>query len=103
MLMGTDDGAVNETDFPIDDAGGIGVRVEVRQDALPDTGLLPAPETLVDGGPPPIPLGHIAPRRSRSQDPEDPMNDRPMVMGWSSGDRMLGLQQGFQARPLFSG
>src|SRR5262249_2943994 len=44
MLMGTDDGAVNKMEAPVQLASGIGLLLEACQDVLPDTRCLPAVE-----------------------------------------------------------
>lgn len=96
VLMSAHDGAVNETHFPVDGAGRIGLGVAVRQDTLPDANLLPAPEAVADGRPPPITLGHIALGRSGAQNPPNPIDDGAVIMGRSAGRWLLGGQQGCQ-------
>jgi hypothetical protein len=57
MLMGADDGAVNEVQPPIEVAGGIGLRWEPIKQALEDVGVLPAIEATGDGTAQAIALG----------------------------------------------
>lgn len=100
MLMGADHGTIDKVDGPIELILGVGVSLEGRQDAIPDARLTPAIEATGDGFPWPIALGHIPPWRPGPQNPDDTVDDRPMVMIGSAGIRFLRWKQRFEPLPL---
>ena len=102
MLVGTHDGSVDVMDAPVEFTSRIGTLLDRRQEPFPDSGASPPLKAAVDRGPRPIPLGQVPPRRPRAQDPQDPIEDTPMVGGGPSRVRLFGEQR-LQPLPLFIG
>jgi hypothetical protein len=100
MLMGADDGAIDEVQLPIELAGGIGLPCERVKQALEDAGSLPAVEATGDGAPGAIALGQIPPGRPGAQDPQETVQDAPMIDRWPTSARFLGREQRLQPLPL---
>jgi hypothetical protein len=61
----------------------------VREDAS----ALPAVEAARDGAPRTIPFGQISPGSASTEDPEEAIEDRAVVMGGSPDLRFLGWEQ----------
>ena len=89
-------------DAPVEFTSRIGTLLDRRQEPFPDSGASPPLKAAVDRGPRPIPLGQVPPRRPRAQDPQDPIEDTPMVGGGPSRVRLFGEQR-LQPLPLFIG
>jgi hypothetical protein len=68
----------------------------VREDA----GALPAVEAARDGALRTIPFGQISPGSTSAEDPEDPIEERAVVMGESPDLRFWGWEQWLQPLPL---
>lgn len=68
-----------------------------------DASALPAGEAARDGAPRTIPCGQIAPASARSEEPEDPLEDRAVIMGGSPDRGFLGWEQWWQPLPLYVG
>ncbi len=102
--MSTNDGGIDMMRFPVQFPGGIGVGLHRGEEAVPDPGLFPAIEPGGDGGGGPIAGGQVGPGRAGAQDPEDAVDDRPVVVARAAPlaalDRTAGLEQGFEPRPL---
>jgi hypothetical protein len=77
--MGSDDGTVHEVLEPVELTRNVSLLQELIEDVLPDAFNRPASKPAVDGGPFAEPLRNVAPRRSRSQHPDDPADDGPVV------------------------
>jgi len=61
-------------------AGIVGHRLGKRHgDRFPDAGLAPSSEALVDRHPLAVLLRHVAPRRTRSDAPQNAVDDLPVV------------------------
>ena len=101
--MGPHRGAVKKMQRPVQGAGRIVRGLEGGQDAVPDSGPLPAAEAGVHRLPGTIPFGEIAPRHASGQAPEHAIDDEPMVMGRSTAHRSLRGQERLQALPLHVG
>jgi hypothetical protein len=101
--MGSDHGAIDVMQVPVQLASGIGLRLHRRQELAPDARPLPAIEAAGHGTPRTIALGEIAPGSSGAENPQDAIDDRAMVMGGSPSLGFLGWEQGLEPLPLDSG
>ena len=98
--MGADCGAV--------DAVVATVRHDLGQrdrDSLLYPSFTPSPKPPIDGVPTAVFGRHIAPRRSAAEPPEYAVEDRTVLLGWSSSTTVLGLdrQQVLQDTPFCFG
>src|SRR5437899_1179155 len=84
MLMSPNNGAIDRMGFPIHLPSRITLLLQGLQDVLPHTCFLPAVKAARNGSPRAIVFGQISPRRSRSQYPQDPIDDHAMVVGWTT-------------------
>ena len=100
MLVSTDDGAVDVVDAPVNSARGIGLRLNLRKDAVPKTRLAPAVEAAGYGGPAPISLGQVPPWGTGAQDPQDTVDDLAVIDRRAARLRFLRWQQRLQPLPL---
>jgi hypothetical protein len=100
MLVGADNRAVDEVDPPIELAARIGLPLEGREDPVPDPRFLPAVEPAGDGPPGPVAFGQIAPGSAGLEDPEDAVDDPPVVMVGTPHPRFLWWEKLLQALPL---
>src|SRR5437660_757205 len=100
MLMGTNNGAIDTVFLPIDSSCSITLLLQRFQDALPYSGFDPPIKSARDGAPRAIVLREISPRRSRSQDPQDGVEDVTMILCWTTYFWLLRRQQGSQLLPL---
>jgi hypothetical protein len=91
--MGSDAGAIDQVKRPIEWARGRGLLLQGRQETREDAGALPAVEAARDGAPRTIPCGQIAPGSASTEDPEDPIAARAVVMGRSPNRRFWGWEQ----------
>jgi hypothetical protein len=103
MLVRPDDGAVHEVERPVQPPFAIGPSLEGGQDPLPDAGLLPAVEPTRHGLPRAVALGEGSPGAARAQDPQDAVEDGPMVLGGTTGMGLLRWEQLAQPLPLHIG
>ena len=85
MLVSLDRRAVDEVLVPIQLAALLGQLLQLRPNALPNTGLAPAVETVSDCGLGTVVPGQLAPRCPSAQDPEDAVENAAVVVGRSSG------------------
>lgn len=91
-MMGADHGAVDHLQ---------GVRdkpalVQRIHDLFPEPHQGPTPELTVDTGPLAELLREVTPRRSRAGDPENPIQNKPMVRGLApvrGSDRQLASEE----------
>lgn len=84
--MGADGSAVDHLDVAIV-RGGNGVH-----HPIPDTRLSPAHEAVVAGSARAIALRQVAPRRTRTQNPEDTVQHSPIIDAWDTS-RFVGQQR----------
>lgn len=89
MLMDADDGGVDHLD------SGIMGACQCVQNLGPNTDLSPTNKAIVAGRVRAVGVWHVAPWRSRSQDPEDAIKD-PTVVHPRSAMRLVG-QHGLMA------
>jgi hypothetical protein len=93
MLMRSDDGAIDQVHRPLQLASGLGLLLQGREEVREDAGALPAVEAARDGAPRTIPFGPISPGSASTEDPEEAIEDRAVVMGGSPDLRFLGWEQ----------
>ena len=74
---------------PVQPSLRIRLPLQCRQDAIPDPGLLPPIEAGGDRLPRAVSLGQGAPRTAGAQDPEDAVEDRPVVVSGTTGTGLL--------------
>ena len=79
MLMGTNHATIYIMHFPLDLAVSVLDLLASSKDAIPYPTLLPAIKATGNGLPLPITLWQIPPGRSRLQNPDNPVDDRPMI------------------------
>ena len=84
VLVGLNRCAVDEVLVPIQLAALLGQLLQLCPNALPNTGLAPAVETVSDCTPGTVAPGQLAPRCPSAQDPEDSIENATVVVGWSS-------------------
>jgi hypothetical protein len=85
--MGSDHGAIDVMQVPVQLASGIGLRLHRRQELALDARPLPAIEAAGHGTPRTIALGEIAPGSAGAEHPQDAIDDRAMVLGFWGGSR----------------
>ena len=100
MLMGSNDGAIDIMNVPVESTFGIGLLLDGLQEMLPDAGFSPAIEAARHGTPRPKALGQIPPGGTPTQYPQDATDDASMVQRRSSGLRFLRRKQRFDPLPL---
>jgi hypothetical protein len=71
MLVGADDGPVDEVRRPIEPARGIPVLLHRREHPVPDACYLPPGEARGGRLPGAVTRGQVPPGRARAQDPQD--------------------------------
>lgn len=98
--MGTNDGAVDHLDFPIHMASMVGTFLDTGEYLGPDPLLLPAVEPGTHRFPVAIAFGKVAPCASRALDPEDAIQDGPVIQGRPTRARSLWWEQWSQLAPL---
>jgi len=82
-------------------AGIVGHRLgKGRGHRFPDAGLAPSSEALIDRHPLAVLLRQIAPRRTRSNAPQDALDDLPIVERGPALAPTLRRQKRFQQTPL---
>jgi hypothetical protein len=90
MLVGADDGAIDEVQIPIDLPGRIGAALDGGEELVPRPRLRPAPEAGIHRLPGAISVGDIAPGGASGQFPADRVEDAPVVLPRPAG---LGWRQ----------
>ena len=103
MLMGTNDSGIDLMDGPLQRASRIGLLLERVQDLLPDAGLPPAIEAAGHCLPGTIARRQPTPGGTGAEDPQDAVDNRPMVVRRATGLGFLGWEQGRQLLPLVVG
>ena len=98
--MGADDGSIDEVALPIDLSLRIRLLLESSQDPIPDARFLPPIEATGDGAPGAIALRQIPPGSTGLENPEDSVDDPPMVVVGTANPGLLRWEQGLQALPL---
>src|SRR4051794_39323065 len=83
--MGTNDGGIHEVQVPLDLAALLRFGLQVRQDALPDPGLAPAVEPARHRAHRPIAPWQVAPRRAGAMDPQNAVQNAPVVLARTPG------------------
>jgi hypothetical protein len=98
--MGADGSAIDEVQLPIKLAGGIGLLGERIKEALEDAGFLPAIEAAGHRAPGAIALGQVPPGGPGTQDPQEAVQDAPVIDRRPTRARCLGREQRLQPLPL---
>lgn len=80
MLVGADDGAVDEMQAPVDPALAISTSLKRLQDTLPNAGFAPAVEAARYRADRAIALRKVLPGRSGAVNPENTIDDRAVVV-----------------------
>ena len=101
MLVRAYECAVHEVDFPLDLALLCRFRLHLLEDLLPQPPFAPAVEASVNRLPWPIPLRQVAPRSTRSQDPQNAVDDLAMVRSRPTGFWLLRWKQRLNLLPFF--
>jgi hypothetical protein len=99
VLMGSDHGAIEIMEVPVDLALGVGLRLHRRQELTPDASLLPAVEATGHGTPQAIAFGQIPPGSPGAQNPENPVENAALIDGRPTGLRFVGGEQRLQPLP----
>jgi len=73
--------------------------VKDRAEAVPDTGVAPVLVAAVGGVPRAVGRRHLAPRGTRVHDPEQTLEQTPMVQGGAAARRLLRGQEGRDLLP----
>lgn len=89
--------------LPVNLVGFIGLFLQGRKDVVPDAGLSPAIEAARYRAVRAVAVWDIPPRRACTQNPQDTIDDAPMVRRRLPGPRLLRWQQRLQLLPLFVG
>jgi hypothetical protein len=100
MLMRPDNGAVDEVAVPIQVSARIRLLLESSQDPIPDARFLPTVEATGNGLPGAVALGQIAPGSARLENPQDAIDDPPVVMAGTTDPRFVWWEKLLQALPL---
>ena len=100
VLMGANNGRIDKVQVPIDVPARIGRRLQTSQHTLPDPGTAPTIEPARHRPDRPIAPRQIAPRRTGTMDPQNAIQNAPVVLIGAPRARSLGRQQWRQALPL---
>src|SRR5581483_4733815 len=103
MLVGPNDGAIDEVQGPIQVAARICIRLHGPEDTRTDAAELPAPKAAVHGLPAAKAFGQVAPRRTRFGQPVQGVEDLAMVAVGPAAPGLDRWQQWLQACPLCIG
>jgi hypothetical protein len=93
-------GAIDVVHFPVDLARRIGLGLYYRQDTLPTPGFVPPLETVGHRGPGAIALRQIPPGSAGAQNPQEAIDNAPMVVRGMASFRFLGRKQRLPPLPL---
>jgi hypothetical protein len=99
MLVGTDDGAIDERPLPIELVGGIGLLLHCVKQMLEDASLTPAVEAARHRPPGAVALRQVVPGSAGAEHPQHPVEDAAMVDGWSSRLGFLRWKQRLEPLP----
>jgi hypothetical protein len=100
MLMRPDNGAIDKVAVPIQVSPRIRLLLEGRQDPIPDARFLPAVEATGYGLPGAVALGQITPGSTGLENPQDAIDDPPVVMVRATDLRFVWWEKLLQALPL---
>src|SRR5215213_7687203 len=100
VLMGANNGRIDKVQVPINVPANIGRRLQTGQHTLPDPGTAPTVEPARHRPDRPIAPRQIAPRRTGTMDPQNAIQNAPVVLIRAPRARSLGRQQRRQALPL---
>jgi hypothetical protein len=84
MLVGADNGDIDEMQIPLELTGGIGLLLQGVKQMLEDTSLPPAVEAARHRPLGTVALWQVVPGSARAENPQHPIKDAAMVDGWSS-------------------
>ena len=79
MLMGSNDGAIDIMNVPVESTLGIGLLLDSLKEMLPDAGFSPAIEAARHSTPRPKAHGQIPPGGTGTQYPQDAIDDASMI------------------------
>jgi hypothetical protein len=99
MLVGADEGAIDNVEQPMEPAVRIRLVLEGGQELLPDARSLPAIAAAGHGWPRPVPLRQVPPGRPGAAHPHDAVDHRAMVMGRWPNLWLWGWAQGVKPLP----
>jgi hypothetical protein len=94
VLVRADDGAIHIVDSPVQLLCGVGLLLDRGKEASPEACLAPAVEAASDGRPAAIPLGHVTPGGTCTEEPQDAVQDASVVSGGAARVRFLRRKQG---------
>ena len=94
VLVRADDGAIHKVDIPVQVPCGIGLLLDRGKEASPDACFAPAVEAAGDSGPAAIPLGEVPPGGTRTEDPENAVEEASVVSGGAASMWFLRRKQG---------
>ena len=107
MLVGTNDSGIDMMGLPVQLAGRIPFGLDSGEEAVPEPGLFPTVEPGRDRGRWAIARGQVGPGRTRAQDPENAVHDRPIGVPRAAAFAALGgtgwREQRLQPGPLAVG
>jgi len=99
MTMGTDAGAVDHVHAPVEPARRVALALQLGQDALPEAAFGPAIESRGHRPPRPVPLRQVTPGSAGLAQPEQGVDDRPVIPGRPADPRPLRRQKRRQTPP----
>jgi hypothetical protein len=100
MLVGADDGVIDEMHVPIELAGGIGWLFQGIEQLLKDAGLPPVVEAARYRAPAAIALRQVGPGGAGAENPQHAVKNAAVVAGWSSRLGFLWGKQRLEPLPL---
>ena len=103
MLVGADDGAIDDMEVPIELTSGLSPLLQRVKQRLEDTGLLPAGEAAGYRPPRAIARRPVVPGGASAQNPEQAIEDAAMVGGRSARPWFWRWEQRSEPLPLSVG
>ena len=100
MLVGSHDRAIDIVNRPMHLTRGIGLLLDGRKEALPDTSFAPTIEAAGHRAPEAIAFREITPGGASAQNPQDAIDDHSMVRSGPAGFGFLRGQQRLEPLPL---
>ncbi len=100
VLVRSDYRAIHDAQRPGKPALHVGLPLHVGQKAIPDASVLPPVEARRHRLPRAISVRQDSPRTTGTQDPEDAVDNRPVIAGWTTGTGFLRGQQRAEPVPL---
>ena len=101
--MGTNDSAIDHLDLPVHLASRVGEFLNTGEQFGPNAPVLPAVKPGTYRFPVAIALWKVTPWTSRALDPEDAIQDGPVIQGRPTSARSLWWEQWSQLAPLLVG